>query len=327
MNIGIVTSEFNSEITSVMERHAIKKAEELGINVIKTVKVPGSFDMPIMVKKLLVRNDVDAVITLGAIIKGGTQHDELIAKTVADRLTALSVEFEKPVTLGIIGPGATWEQASERAEEYAERALVAAAKLAEELKKFEGNFIKFVSSASLPTEYGNFKIFGFKNGKKEHVAVVNGDIESKRVLVRVHSKCLTGDTFSSMRCDCNAQLRESLKLIGANGGILIYLDQEGRGIGLLNKLRAYELQDGGMDIAETNEYLGFDYDERDHSIAAEILKFFNITKITLLTNNPDKIEMLKNSGIDVERLPLIIEPNEYNVKYLETKKLKAGHLL
>lgn len=135
MNVGIVTGEFNSEITSVMEKHAIKKAEELGINVIKTVKVPGSFDMPIMVKKLLMRNDVDAVITLGAIIKGGTQHDELIARTVANKLTDLSVEFEKPVTLGIIGPGATWEQSKERAKEYAERALIAAVKLVEEIEK------------------------------------------------------------------------------------------------------------------------------------------------------------------------------------------------
>src|SRR3989344_4297681 len=134
MNIGIVTGEFNPEITSVMEKHAISKAEELGVNVIKSLKVPGSFDMPIMVKKLLLRNDVDAVITLGAIIKGDTKHDEVIGFVVAAKLADLSTEFNKPVALGIIGPGATWEQAEERAKDYAERALVAAIKLVEEIQ-------------------------------------------------------------------------------------------------------------------------------------------------------------------------------------------------
>lgn len=134
MNVGMVTGEFNSEITSVMEAHAIKKAGELGINVVKAVKVPGSFDMPIMVKKLLERNDIDAVIALGAIIKGGTKHDEVIGFAIAAKLADLSTEFNKPVALGIIGPGATWEQAEERAEEYAERALIAAIKLVEEIE-------------------------------------------------------------------------------------------------------------------------------------------------------------------------------------------------
>ncbi|MBI4177712.1 MAG: 6,7-dimethyl-8-ribityllumazine synthase [Candidatus Aenigmarchaeota archaeon] len=131
MNIGIVTGEFNSGITSVMERHAAEEAEKLGVNIVKAVKVPGSFDMPIAVKRLLMRNDVDAVITLGAIIKGDTKHDEVIGQAVAGALASLSAEFGKPVTLGIIGPGATWEQAEKRAEEYAERALTAAIKLVE----------------------------------------------------------------------------------------------------------------------------------------------------------------------------------------------------
>ncbi len=135
MNIGIVTGEFNPEITSVMELHAIKTAEKLGVNVIKSVKVPGSFDMPLVVKKLLGRGDIDAVITLGAIIKGDTKHDEIIGNTVAIKLADLSLSFDKPVALGIIGPGATWEQAEKRAEEYAERALVAAIKLVEEIGK------------------------------------------------------------------------------------------------------------------------------------------------------------------------------------------------
>ncbi|MBI1972094.1 MAG: GTP cyclohydrolase II [Candidatus Aenigmarchaeota archaeon] len=187
--------------------------------------------------------------------------------------------------------------------------------------------IELVANASLPTKYGKFAIHGFREGGKEHVALVSGDVKDKRALVRIHSKCLTGDTFNSMRCDCNAQLRKSLELIGSNAGVLIYLDQEGRGIGLLNKLRAYELQDKGMDIAETNEHLGFGYDERDYSAAAEILKFFGLTKITLLTNNPDKMVMLERSGIDVERRPLVTQPNEHNSRYMETKRTKAGHLL
>lgn len=137
MNIGIVTGEFNDEITSIMERHAKKEAERLGINVVKSVKVPGSFDMPLVVKKLLMRDDIDAVITLGAIIKGDTKHDEVIGQAVANALASLSAEFGKPVTLGIIGPGATWEQAEKRAEDYAERALVAAIKLTDELENFQ----------------------------------------------------------------------------------------------------------------------------------------------------------------------------------------------
>ncbi|MFH0890008.1 MAG: 6,7-dimethyl-8-ribityllumazine synthase [Candidatus Aenigmatarchaeota archaeon] len=135
MNIGIVTSEFNPEITSVMEKQALAKAKEFGVNVVKSLKVPGSFDMPIMVKKLLERNDIDAVVTLGAIIKGGTKHDEVIGYAVAKKLADLSVEFGKPVALGIIGPGATWRQAEERAKDYAERALGAAIKLCEELNR------------------------------------------------------------------------------------------------------------------------------------------------------------------------------------------------
>ncbi len=133
MNIGIVTAEFNHKITSVMERRALQRAKELGINVVKSAKVPGSFDMPIVVRKLLERKDIDAVITLGAIIKGGTKHDEAIGYAVAKKLADLSVEYGKPVTLGIIGPGATWRQAEERAKDYAERALDAAIKLYEEL--------------------------------------------------------------------------------------------------------------------------------------------------------------------------------------------------
>ncbi len=134
MNIGIVTGEFNPEITSIMEKHAIETADRLGVNVVKSLKVPGSFDMPIMVKKLLMRNDIDAVITLGAIIKGCTKHDEVIGFAVANKLVDLSIEFNKPVALGIIGPGATREQAEERAKDYAEHALVAAVKLVEELQ-------------------------------------------------------------------------------------------------------------------------------------------------------------------------------------------------
>jgi len=135
MNLGIVTGEFNPEITSAMEKRALDKAKSLNVNVVTILKVPGSYDMPLIVKKLLQRKDIDAVVTLGAIIKGDTKHDETIGYVTANRLADLSVEFEKPVALGIIGPGATWEQAEKRAEEYAERALIAAIKLHEEMKK------------------------------------------------------------------------------------------------------------------------------------------------------------------------------------------------
>ena len=186
---------------------------------------------------------------------------------------------------------------------------------------------ELISKAKLPTKYGDFTVFGFKENDKEHVALVKGDTQNKEVTVRIHSKCLTGDVFGSLRCDCGEQLEASVDYIGKNGGILIYLDQEGRGIGLLNKIRAYALQDYGFDTVESNEMLGFANDERDYSIVIEILAILGVSSVKLFTNNPEKIEFLENNGIKVSRIPLTIRPNKHNTFYLDTKRLRAGHLI
>jgi len=190
--------------------------------------------------------------------------------------------------------------------------------------------IEFIAKAKLPTCFGEFEIYAFKsNDGKEHVALVHGgiDLANGIVPVRIHSKCLTGDTFCSLRCDCRAQFEASLKIISEQGGILIYLDQEGRGIGLSNKIKAYALQENGADTVEANEQLGFAPDMREYKIAGEILKFFKISRIKLITNNPNKLKGLDGDGIKViERIPLNTTPTKFNEKYLETKKNKMGHL-
>lgn len=191
--------------------------------------------------------------------------------------------------------------------------------------------IKEVAQAFLPTRHGKFKVYAFADEQdKEHVALVRCEHESHGGLpVRLHSRCLTGDTLTSMRCDCRDQLEEAMNYLDEKKcGMLIYLDQEGRGIGLVNKIKAYSLQDEGMDTVEANVHLGFGEDLRDYSIAAEILEYFKIKEIKLLTNNPKKISDLERHGIKViERIPLVTEPNEYNKKYMETKKKKMNHML
>ncbi|QCI19835.1 MAG: GTP cyclohydrolase II [Buchnera aphidicola (Brevicoryne brassicae)] len=189
-----------------------------------------------------------------------------------------------------------------------------------------------IEKAMLPTPWGNFFIFGFeekKNGKN-HVALVYGNIKKNTpILSRVHSECLTGDALFSLRCDCGTQLEMAMKIISKEGtGVLIYHRQEGRNIGLLNKIKAYALQDQGLDTVEANEKLGFSADERDFSLCADIFKILNIKKIRLLTNNPFKVKMLTNAGINiVERVPIIAEKNSKNSFYLKTKAKKMGHLL
>jgi GTP cyclohydrolase II len=189
-----------------------------------------------------------------------------------------------------------------------------------------------VARAELPSRFGRFRIFGFTgNGPQEEaVALVRGKLNGKTTpLVRVHSQCLTGDVLASLRCDCRAQLELSLKKIGqAPAGILLYLPQEGRGIGLMNKLRAYELQDGGMDTVEANETLGFAADARDYDFSAQILKQLGATKIRLLSNNPEKVRQLESAGIRVvERVPCQPRISKTSRAYLQTKKKKMGHLL
>ncbi|HEY6126922.1 MAG TPA: GTP cyclohydrolase II [Candidatus Acidoferrum sp.] len=198
-------------------------------------------------------------------------------------------------------------------------------------------FPEMIAHAELPTRYGRFTIYGFRGAGPldEAVALVRGKVrgrfKSKRSapLVRVHSQCLTGDVLNSLRCDCRAQLELSMKQIGrAPAGILLYLPQEGRGIGLMNKLRAYELQDGGMDTVEANESLGFAADARDYEFPGEILKKLGVRQIRLLSNNPEKVRQLEAAGIEVtERVPCQPRISKISRTYLQTKKKKMGHLL
>lgn len=187
------------------------------------------------------------------------------------------------------------------------------------------------AEANLPTAYGKFKMIGYVNrlNGEHHVALVKGEINADdEVLVRVHSECLTGDVFHSLRCDCGEQLASALTAIEKEGkGILLYLRQEGRGIGLINKIKAYKLQEQGLDTEEANIALGFPPDMRDYGIGAQILSDLNVRKMRLMTNNPKKLVGLKGHGIEVvERVPLIMETNPYDEKYFKTKKEKMGHL-
>lgn len=187
--------------------------------------------------------------------------------------------------------------------------------------------IRRKETANLPTEYGDFTAVVYECDKGlHHIALIKGSIKDKDVLVRVHSECLTGDVFHSARCDCNQQLDKALKMISEEGGVVLYLRQEGRGIGLLNKIKAYALQDGGMDTVEANEKLGFKADARDYTVGVQILADLGIKRMKLITNNPKKIEGLEKYGIKiVERVPLITKPTTTNKKYLEAKKEKLGH--
>lgn len=191
--------------------------------------------------------------------------------------------------------------------------------------------IKHMDEANFPSRFGEFRIHSFLDSDgREHIALVAGFNEDKEEMpVRIHSKCLTGDTLASLRCDCRNQLEAALAAISKNGrGILIYLDQEGRGIGLLNKIKTYALQDAGMDTVEANMHLGFDKDLRDYMVAADILKHFGIKSVVLLTNNPEKIKDLEQHGIQVvKRVPIIPEVNCHNSGYLKAKKEKLNHLL
>jgi GTP cyclohydrolase II len=192
--------------------------------------------------------------------------------------------------------------------------------------------VKIAAIAELPSRFGQFHIVAFYNNKdgKEHVAIVRGDVTNgENIPVRLHSECLTGDVIGSLRCDCRDQLESALRMIGKmDRGILLYMRQEGRGIGLINKIRAYGLQEHGYDTVEANIALGFRDDERDYSVAAHMLESLHVKSICLITNNPKKIEDLEKNGIQVNgRIPHIMQPNQYNRFYLETKANKSGHLL
>jgi len=192
--------------------------------------------------------------------------------------------------------------------------------------------VRIEAIAELPTRFGDFHIVAFWNNRdeKEHIAIVKGDIlGAEAVPVRLHSECLTGDVIGSLRCDCRDQLITALEMIGKmDKGILLYLRQEGRGIGLINKIRAYSLQDQGLDTVEANIALGFRDDERDYAVAAHMLMSLKVNSVRLITNNPKKIEQLTQHGIKVsERIPHMMPPNDHNRFYLETKAAKSGHFI
>lgn len=195
-----------------------------------------------------------------------------------------------------------------------------------------GGHIELVSKAKLPTRFGIFTIYGFLDHRdgKEHTAMVHGEVRGAQACpLRIHSECHTGDVWFSLRCDCREQLEASIKYVQSQErGVIIYLRQEGRGIGLLNKLRAYDLQDRGLDTVEANNRLGFPTDARSYEAAAEIIRLLQIESVALITNNPEKINGLKLNRVEVtDRIPVIIRSNLHNQRYLRTKKERLGHLL
>lgn len=199
-------------------------------------------------------------------------------------------------------------------------------------RKVHDELVKVECSAKLPTDSGTFELVGFDNqlDGKEHIAIVKGDVAGKEnVLVRIHSECFTGDILGSYRCDCGSQLKKAMRTIEDKGeGIVLYLRQEGRGIGLINKIKAYKLQDSGLDTVDANLALGFGEDERDYAVAAQMLKALGVKSVVLMTNNPAKIEGLENYGMKVvKRAEIEIKPNEVNEKYLRTKFERMGHKL
>ena len=185
------------------------------------------------------------------------------------------------------------------------------------------------AEADLPTRFGHFRVYGFTAGGEEAVALRMGDLAGDPPLVRIHSQCLTGDVFHSLRCDCRAQLELSLAGIGKEGrGLIVYEPKEGRGIGLVNKIRAYELQDNGADTVEANQQLGFEADLRDYELPAAIIRYFGVRAVRLLSNNPEKIQALEHAGVAVtERVPCQPLDTGEASRYLSTKKEKLGHLL
>ncbi len=192
------------------------------------------------------------------------------------------------------------------------------------------SLIEEIVRVDMPTKYGHFKLIAFreKNTSNEHLALIKGEWKKDDpVLVRVHSSCFTGDILGSLRCDCGDQLHKAMQIVEANGsGVILYMNQEGRGIGLVNKLKAYELQENGMDTVEANLHLGFPMDKRDYGVGAQILRYLGVTKIRLISNNPKKRTGLSGYGLEiVETIPIEIKPNPHNEKYLQTKRDKLGH--
>jgi GTP cyclohydrolase II len=191
--------------------------------------------------------------------------------------------------------------------------------------------VQLAAHAKLPTRFGEFEIYGFYDAKhdKEHTAIVKGSVSGGTgVPLRVHSQCHTGDVFGSLRCDCRDQLEWALRYVeNAGRGAVVYMKQEGRGIGLLNKIKAYRLQELGLDTVEANQYLGYPGEARDYAVAARIIDLLGIKSVALMTNNPDKVSQLESCGIEIsERIPIVIPPNQHDAAYLDTKRDRMGHL-
>ena len=248
-------------------------------------------------------------------------------------LARLAGLYPSGVICEILNPDGTMARQAEL-EAFARRhglAFISVAQLVE-YRLAKERLVHRVADARLPTPYGEFHIIGYRNDvdAAEHVALVYGDVAGQRnVLVRMHSKCLTGDVFGSARCDCGWQLQSAMRMVAAEGrGVVVYLDQEGRGIGLLNKLKAYELQDAGHDTVTANEELGFKPDLRNYGIGAQILLDLGLSSIRILTNNPRKLVGLEGYGLEiVERVPIVPPPSDENRAYLDVKRDKLGHFL
>ncbi len=329
LNIGMMVSE-NSDIHKTAFTVSIDaattttgiSAQERAMTIKKVLNsssVPGDFNRPGHVFPLEYR-------TGGVLVRAG--HTEAVVD-----LAKLSGLYPAGVICEIMNEDGSMARVPELMK-YVEKynlKIITIADLIDYRRRHE-KLVERVSEVRLPTKFGIFKAIGFmdKISGEEHLALVMGNVsDEKPVLARVHSECLTGDVFGSLRCDCGDQLHEALHRIGEEGrGVFLYMRQEGRGIGLLNKLKAYHLQDEGMDTVEANEALGFPADLRDYGIGAEILAELGIKELRLMTNNPKKISGIYGFGLKVvERIPIEICHNEVNHFYLETKKIKMGHML
>jgi GTP cyclohydrolase II len=298
-------------------------------NIVEAIKAYGEGKLGTPAIKL---SDVDRIVAIGASVDeiGEAMHLVVDRGTAGETATTGKVVRLCEILRDEDGAPARRPELEEFAAEHKLRFITVAQLVAYRLK--HERLVHRVADARLPTPFGEFRIIGYRNDvdNAEHIALVYGDVVGKRdVLVRMHSKCLTGDVFGSGRCDCGWQLHSAMRMIAEGGaGVVVYLDQEGRGIGLLNKLKAYELQDQGSDTVEANEKLGFKADLRNYGIGAQILLDLGLSSIRVLTNNPMKLVGLEGYGLEiVERLPIVPAPSDENRAYLDVKRDKLGHFL